>query len=179
MPGSMPYNMSRIAQVIRRVSPRSILDIGVGFGKFGVIFREYLDILAGRYNKEDWITRIDGVEVHSPYLTVLHEYIYDNIYETNIWEFDWPQNYDLVFLGDIIEHFSKTGGTDLLEVLKTNLVLVSTPTGVDKKGSTYPGNPHEEHKHIWTMDEFEMLDGWEVVRKGQDNYMLTILLERK
>lgn len=175
----MPYNMSRIAQIVRRVNPRSILDIGVGFGKYGVIFREYLDILAGRYDKADWITRIDGVEIHKPYLTELHEYIYDNIYQTDIWGFDWPQDYDLVFMGDIIEHFSRSSGIDLLDTLRTNLVLISTPTGVDRKASSYPGNKHEEHKHIWTMDEFHRLKGWTTRRTGQDSYMLTILLERK
>lgn len=179
MPGGMPYPISRIMQIVRRVNPRSVLDIGTGFGKYGVLFREYLDILGGRYDKKDWITRIDGVEIHTPYLTALHEYIYDNIYQTDIWEFDWPQDYDLVFMGDVIEHFPRTSGIDLLKTLKTNLVLISTPTGVDKKGSSYPGNKHEEHKHIWTMDEFMRLDGWKVVRKGKDHYMLTILLERK
>ncbi len=174
----MPYNISRIAQIVRRISPRSILDIGAGFGKYAVIFREALDILPGRYDKEKWLTRIDGVEVHRPYLTALHEYIYDNIYETDIWEFDWPQDYDLVFMGDVIEHFAKSEGIDLLKTLKTNLVLISTPVGVDKKGSTYRGNSHEEHKHIWSLDEFKRLDGWAIRRKGQDNYMLTILLER-
>lgn len=174
----MPYNMSRIAQIVRRVQPRSVLDIGVGFGKFGVIFREYLDILPGRYDKEEWATRIDGIEVHKPYLTALHEYIYDNVYETDIWEFDWPQDYDLVFMGDVIEHFTKDDAIDLLKMLRTKLVLISTPTGVDKKKSTYRGNTHEEHKHIWTADEFERLEGWTIRRSGQDNYMLTRLLER-
>ena len=170
--------MSRIAQLVRRVQPRSVLDIGVGFGKFGVIFREYLDILPGRYDKEDWLTRIDGVEVHTPYLTALHEYIYDNIYETDIWKFDWPQDYDLVFMGDVIEHFEKSDAVELLKTLRTKLVLISTPTGVDKNGSTYKGNCYEEHKHIWTMDEFLKLDNWKVMRKGEDHYMLTILMER-
>ncbi len=178
IPGSMPYNMSRIAQTVRRVQPRSLLDIGAGFGKFGVIFREYLDILPGRYNKDEWLTRIDAIEVHTPYITDLHRYVYDNIYETDIWEFDWPQDYDLVFMGDVIEHFAKSEAIDLLKMLKTKLVLISTPTGVDKKGSCYRGNSHEEHKHIWTLDEFKRLDGWMTRRTGQDNYMLTILLER-
>lgn len=174
----MPYNMSRIAQIVRRVQPRSVLDIGIGFGKFGVIFREYLDILPGRYDKSEWLTRIDGVEVHKPYLTPLHEYIYDNVYETDIWELAWPQHYDLVFMGDVIEHFTKPDALDLLKILRTKLMLISTPIGVDKKGSSYRGNTHEEHKHIWTLDEFERLEGWIIRRKGQDNYMLTVLLER-
>ena len=174
----MPYNITRIAQIVRRVQPRSVLDIGVGFGKFGVIFREYLDILAGRYDKDEWQTRIDGVEIHTPYLTALHEYIYDNIYQTDIQEFDWPQDYDLVFMGDVIEHFAKPDAVALLKTLRTKLVLISTPTGVAKNGSSYRGNRHEEHKHSWTMDEFPKLDGWKIMRKGQDSYMLTILLER-
>lgn len=174
----MPYNLTRITQIVRRVSPRSVLDVGCGFGKFGVIFREYLDILGGRYDKKDWATRIDAVEVHTPYITDLHRYVYDNVYETDIWDFEWPQDYDLVYLGDVIEHFAKSEGIDLLKILKTNLVLISTPTGIDKKKSNYRGNVHEEHKHIWTKEEFLRLEGWKVLRKGEDHYMLTLLLER-
>ena len=85
----------------------------------------------------------------------------------------------MVFMGDVIEHFAKSEGIDLLKILRTDLVLISTPVGVDKKGSTYRGNSHEEHKHIWSLDEFLRLDGWKVVRKGEDHYMLTLLLERR
>ena len=47
--------------------PLRILDVGVGFGKWGHLFREYTDINEAehdpaRYARENWRVQIDGIE---------------------------------------------------------------------------------------------------------------------
>jgi len=42
MPTSHPFQLDDIVQFIIETAPQSILDIGVGFGKYGVFAREYL-----------------------------------------------------------------------------------------------------------------------------------------
>jgi 2-polyprenyl-3-methyl-5-hydroxy-6-metoxy-1,4-benzoquinol methylase len=116
--------------LIISVKPFSVLDVGSGFGKYGVLCREYLELWDGRYEYE-FLRRIDGVEVFENYITPLHKYIYNNIYTENIINLvnNLDYSYDLVLLIDVLEHFSKEEGISLLNnLLKKNKgVLVSTP----------------------------------------------------
>ena len=56
--GNLPF----VAMELQRLAPRSILEIGVGFGKWGVVAREYLEAWQGRFRREDWQVRIEGVK---------------------------------------------------------------------------------------------------------------------
>ena len=44
MPTSDMHNIVPILTIMQHLQPRSVLDIGCGFGKYGVLLREYLDI---------------------------------------------------------------------------------------------------------------------------------------
>jgi len=67
MPSSQIANISTITGWIAEIQPASILDVGVGFGKYGVLAREYTDVRAGRYRRGEWKVTIDGIEIYSPY----------------------------------------------------------------------------------------------------------------
>src|SRR4051812_2018990 len=91
--------------------PIRVLDVGCGFGKYGVIFRESQDLMFQRYEKSTWQSRIDAVEIWHRWLTPLHYYIYDNIFvEDFAYTVDRYANYDVVFIGDMIEHLTKEEG---------------------------------------------------------------------
>ena len=181
MPGSMPQNMSRIVQIVRRLDPSSVLDVGCGFGKYGVIFREYLDVLKGRYYMHEWKTRIDAVEVYEPYITELHEYVYDNIYISDVRDYEQEMFwYDLVFYGDVIEHFTKEEGLKILDnIRRAKYALISTPDHMTSGPNTYMDNEHEAHKYIWKPEDFAELEHWKLNSSAKDRYMQTILLEEK
>ena len=66
MPVSDYHAVSDIMGEIQRISPKSVLDLGVGFG-WGVLCREILDARFGRCEKEDWQALIRGVEIWRPY----------------------------------------------------------------------------------------------------------------
>src|SRR5439155_62198 len=83
--GSPPNAIPTIVHLVRQLQPRSILDVGVGFGKWGHLFREYTDILEAehepsRYDRENWQVRIEGIEGHAAYLTPMHHFLYDQIH---------------------------------------------------------------------------------------------------
>ena len=85
MPSSRVNHVPAIIGLIRQLQPASILDVGVGFGKWGHLFREYTDIVAAeheprRYEREHWQVRIDGLEGHAPYITPMHRYLYNEIH---------------------------------------------------------------------------------------------------
>jgi predicted O-methyltransferase YrrM len=96
MPTSQFYQISDIVEFIVRTNPKSILDIGVGFGKYGALAREYLDQGERLY---DWKRRIDGIEVFEEYITDIQRFYYDNIYIGNAVEVlpKLEETYDLIF----------------------------------------------------------------------------------
>ena len=53
---------------LAKVKPGSdILDIGCGFGKYGMLFREYLDVWHERYERQQWRVRLVGIEAYEQY----------------------------------------------------------------------------------------------------------------
>src|SRR5215216_7603641 len=106
MPSSRPNTIPTVIHLLKQLEPQSILDIGVGFGKWGHLFREYTDIQQAeedpqRYQRQNWKVRIDGIEGYAEYLTDMHRYLYNNIYTGDAIELlRGLPTYDLVFLGD-------------------------------------------------------------------------------
>jgi hypothetical protein len=43
------------------------MEIGVGFGKYGLLLREYLEIWGEGEVYEDWLRKIDGIEIFEAY----------------------------------------------------------------------------------------------------------------
>jgi hypothetical protein len=156
MPTSYYGQISTVLQVVQEINPASILDIGVGFGKYGVLCRELFDIPYERYSKDTWKTRIDGIEGYAQYINPIHSYVYDNVYysraEDIIEKLDFV--YDLAMMIDILEHFEKQeGGKLLLKILKKcKNLIVSVPA--IPCFQTYLDNDLEEHKSIWTVNDF-------------------------
>jgi 2-polyprenyl-3-methyl-5-hydroxy-6-metoxy-1,4-benzoquinol methylase len=132
--------------LIISVKPFSVLDVGSGFGKYGVLCREYLELWDGR-EEYKFLRRIDGVEVFENYITPLHKYIYNNMYTENIINLvnNLDYSYDLVLLIDVLEHFSKEEG-----------ILVSTPKKPSPQQDVF-GNAFEIHKSLWKKEELSTL----------------------
>ncbi|MDI6602294.1 MAG: glycosyltransferase family 4 protein [Thermoanaerobacteraceae bacterium] len=161
MPTSWYQAIPLVMDNIILEQPASILDIGVGFGKYGLLMRDLLEIPKGRYHKGDWTIKIDGVEVFENYKTPLYEYIYDNIYWGNILNLIQSlEKYDIILLIDVIEHFTKEEGMMLIKQLINHCnkaVIVSTPIFPEVQ-KDYNGNIYEEHKSRWTVVDFSDFD---------------------
>ena len=162
MPSSRPNAVPVVIHLIKQLQPASILDVGVGFGKWGHLFREYTDILASesdpaRYRRENWQVRIDGIEGFPDYITDMHRYLYNDIIIGDVRECVTNlDTYDVVFLGDIIEHLPKQEGMQLLRSLleKTQkAVIVSTPKYDTAQGALCH-NELERHRSLWSAEDF-------------------------
>ena len=160
MPTSEPYSISLILEAVFDLKPKSILDVGCGFGKYGVMLREYLDIWFRRFNKKDWLTKIDCIEIFEKYITPVHKYIYDNIIIGDVRNFNLS-HYDLIFMGDVLEHFSLTEGKKLIEGFNSDYVLINLPYSGFPQKREYMGNTNETHKYIWEEKDFKF-DNWSV-----------------
>ena len=165
MPSSRASAIPTIVQLVVQLQPDSILDVGVGFGKWGHLFREYTDVCQSsldppRYQRPNWKVRIDGIEGHKPYLTPMHDFLYDHIYQGNAAQIlPTLPKYDLIFLGDVIEHFDKATGLALLReaIGKSNkAVIVSTPKYETDQGACCD-NELERHRSLWGAGDFQSL----------------------
>ncbi len=67
MPTSDLHNIAPVISVMSRLNPRSVLDIGCGFGKYGVLLREYLDVAHGRVDRETWEVRLEAIDAFAGY----------------------------------------------------------------------------------------------------------------
>ncbi|MFZ1987127.1 MAG: class I SAM-dependent methyltransferase [Desulfatitalea sp.] len=139
--------------------PKSILDVGLGNGKLGFIARDFLDVMLGeRYKKNEWQLRLDGIEAFAEYIQEHQKAIYDQIHIGDAYDIiDTLGTYDVVVMGDVLEHFEKEKGWRLLDKCfahSDKAVILFVPLG---KGWVQPaiyGNPYETHRSCWEPDEF-------------------------
>jgi 2-polyprenyl-3-methyl-5-hydroxy-6-metoxy-1,4-benzoquinol methylase len=154
MPTSYHGYVSDVVESVRRLQPTTILEIGVGFGKWGHLFREYLDVMSGRVFKDDWKVTIDGVEIFAPYITEHQTDIYSNIIIGDIVDvIDTVGHYDLIFTSDVLEHIEKEKAVELVAKIreKSNTFIAAIPMGdvwLNSQGSMY-GNDAEAHISSW------------------------------
>ena len=158
MPSSAIGQLSTIMGIIHVTRPQSVLDIGIGFGKYGFLCREYLELWDGRNKYDDWQHRIDGIEAHSQYVTDLQRKIYSNMYVGDVRSVlpTLDAHYDLILMIDVIEHLSIEEGHRILSLCreKANACLIATPHVVTSQGDAFD-NPFERHVSAWTQAEFE------------------------
>ncbi|GAG21996.1 unnamed protein product [marine sediment metagenome] len=172
MPSSRPDTIIPVLDFVRATQPKRILDIGMGDGFYGTLFRRELDgnVLIGKgfHKPEAWQVYIEGIEIFEDYITDAHRYVYDIIQIGNILnDFDKLMeeyekfNFDLIFMGDVIEHMKLDQGKDLLKKLHSYLnpgchILVITPNyKIQWHDETIAGNKHEAHLSLWNIKDFD------------------------
>jgi 2-polyprenyl-3-methyl-5-hydroxy-6-metoxy-1,4-benzoquinol methylase len=150
MPVSSIENLTPIACEIERLSPKKVLDLGCGFGKYGVLAREVLDATYGRLSKFDWQTEIFGVEAWPKYANPVWN-AYNAVHIGDFTEmYHMFTHYDLILAIDTLEHLDKSVAFKVLDFLVAHNrnVIVSVPIGTCPQGAVF-GNPYEEHKADW------------------------------
>jgi len=151
-------NISYNIELIRKLNPKTILDVGIGFGRWGILFREFLEIWESSHYDGRWERIIDGVEIFPNYIKDYHKYFYSNIYieDALIYLQRTDNRYDLINLGDVVEHFKKHEGEKLIELSleKGRFVLINVPIGKHWKQDGTSENPYEAHKSVWYNNDF-------------------------
>jgi 2-polyprenyl-3-methyl-5-hydroxy-6-metoxy-1,4-benzoquinol methylase len=113
----MPYSSNifdaYIGELIGLLQPATVCDIGPGAGKYGHLLRRVSD-------HDQFPTHSTAIEIDASYVETyrLHE-VYDNVLITDALALiAQPRlRYDLVMIGDCIEHKRKSDGLDLLNFL--------------------------------------------------------------
>jgi hypothetical protein len=144
MPSSYADSFPPIVHAIIEHGPRRVLDVGPGWGKYGLACREYLPDLE----------MLDAIEVPQGRIRT-QPAIYDNVFIGDARHAPEPfyRPYDLVLIIDVIEHLVLADGHNLLGRIQRAgpAVLVATPTCfIEQHGEQ---NPHEEHLSFWDAAE--------------------------
>lgn len=154
MPISSWGNIPAVMNEIYRLQPKTVIDLGVGFGKWGTLAREVLDAMHGRCRPDQWKVPIVGVEAWEAYQNPAWE-VYDAV---GIYDFakDPPRGFDLVLMIDSLEHLEPEAGRAFLaELLEHNKhVIVSVPIEYMPQGAAY-GNKFETHRTHHSGAEFD------------------------
>jgi SAM-dependent methyltransferase len=154
MPTSHSSQLNEIVQIADLLAPRSVLDVGLGNGKYGYLLREYLGVNRG-LGRDEMV--IDGIEGVSHYLNDVHRAIYNRIFLLDLTTDALPADvhYDLSIIIDVIEHFERDVGMGILDrvVAMSKVVLVTTPWDIGDPNLRHD-HPFEDHKYQWRKSDF-------------------------
>lgn len=157
-------NLTPVANLLVMTDPKTVLDVGVGFGNYGIIARAYLDVWRGRMFKEKWQTIIDGIEYYKEFKTPIYDFIYDHLFWGDVFEL-LPKlpKYQAVILMHIVEHLEKPQALKLITMAKshcTKRIIIGTPSQFFNTGC--PDHPKEQHRCLFTPLEFKN-SGYQVI----------------
>jgi hypothetical protein len=156
MPWSVIENVPPIANEIQRLNPKRMIDLGVGLGLYGVIARQLLDGIHGRFAPESWTAEIIGVEAFEAYRNPCWASYTDVV----IRDFASAEisgfGFDLVLMGDSLEHLAPEHGEQFLEQLiaRNKQVILSVPNGPCAQGAAH-GNEYEVHRTTFYPNSFD------------------------
>ncbi|MDX9973859.1 MAG: hypothetical protein RBU21_12825 [FCB group bacterium] len=159
MPVSTSIHISHCLTQILALQPRSVLDIGCGFGLWGFLCREYLDVFSERVQPADWQVKITGVELFDPYIMAHQRSLYNRIEIGDIRDLAARlEPHELVIAGDVIEHLDKPDAQIVLRQLydkAERAMLVNIPIGSGWEHGVVHDNPGELHRSEWHIRDFD------------------------
>ena len=133
MPYSTPLGKKAIKQwIFKHIQTGSyILDLGCGYGT-------YADLIGN----PDYI--MDAVEVYEPYLEQCINK-YRSVYCMNLMDFPFLQNYDLIIMGDVLEHLTVEDAQAIIPKLLSHCkwLLIAVPFKLPQ--DSVDGNDYETH----------------------------------
>lgn len=181
MASSFLSQVPTIIYLISQIRPKSILDIGKGFGKYGFLIHEYIGIDNQKklnptqtLNQQSNI-RIDAVEIDDQLLLPHLDQFYNKVYFGNILEM-YPEliNYELILLVDVIEHLEKNDAIKMLQFYSEKKIKLIIATPSKFFDQHLYDSKYEEHISYWNLNDFNKLYNVEYQKiDGGTIYLLT------
>jgi len=140
------WTLKTLLRLSEHLEFKQILDVGPGRGTYSLLFRQF-------WPHYHWT----AVEIWEPYRERFGlEQLYDRLLIADIRTYaPTAPGYDLVFLGDVLEHMQQADALTVVSALlrQSKLVVISIPI-VDMPQAESEGNPYERHvKDNWSHAE--------------------------
>lgn len=151
MPVSATVFDQHVAVLLQLMKPATVLDIGPGAGKYGAIIKLLRE-------KGLPVESVAAVEIDPTYI---EEYNLRSLYDVvqqgdaaDLPDVGPDAAWDLVILGDVLEHFRKSRGVDLIDYLyyRTKYILLVVP--IDYIQGAWEGHHAEAHISTWYPADF-------------------------
>jgi 2-polyprenyl-3-methyl-5-hydroxy-6-metoxy-1,4-benzoquinol methylase len=165
---SFPENIPIILNLAVALRPTQILDVGPGFGKFGLMLREALLSIRAEEKNEAFPVQqfiIDCAESCQYFISQpWHKVLYEHHYHGNILDFKFEalkdRNYDLFLMVDVVEHAPKERWLawirDARVAFPKARFLISTPKQVCFYKTHFYGSDCPIHQSQWCWDDFNI-----------------------
>lgn len=158
--------------------PKTVLDLGIGFGMYGAAVREWIDM-----GVKPFKTALYGVEYFKEYENPVWG-LYNVLFIKSIQEFNTDSTllFDAILMMDVIEHFRKEDGINQLNLIKEwlkpeGIFIVGTPAVFYPQQEVY-GNPAEKHLSLWSEQDFIDL-GFTIIHSGEiDKYTHSMIVAK-
>ncbi|MEO8961718.1 MAG: hypothetical protein ABI325_07550 [Ginsengibacter sp.] len=164
MASSFSVQISAIVHILKKLTPKTVLDIGKGFGKYGFLIHEYIGIdKQKKLNPSLSMARqshvkIDAIEVDEDLMLPHLSQFYNEIFFGDVFSiYKNIGNYELILMVDVIEHLDKEKAIELLKyfISKNSKILVATPIHFFQQ-KLYESE-FEHHVSHWTPGDFKQL----------------------
>lgn len=155
---STVHSVEFVVEKMRERKPESILDVGCGWGRWGFLAREFLELWEHNYQKADWKLRIDAIDVWEATWTPVHAFVYDNTFTADVRSWEPPHAYDLVICCDVLEHLPKDDSLALVQRFRDagSSVIAGVPLGDSwPLYGGFDGNEFAGHVCHWFADDFD------------------------
>ena len=164
MPVSRPTVIPYVCDWLKdksRHEIRSVLDVGCGFGLWGFLARNFIQIWNPDITRSDYLNwkrnlRVDAIEAVDWYVTSMQREIYNEIHVGGMVEI-MPTlgSYHLIIVGDTLEHVSLEDGLQFIKnARERSRWLVITMPSYFHRGSAIMGNDSELHEYVWKDSDF-------------------------
>ncbi len=167
MPYSSPIFDEKVEEVLKFLRPRNLLDIGAGAGKYGEIVKKF-----------DKGIKTVALEIEKDYIKKFElKKIYDEVWNIPANELMKPNYYekefDVILMGDVIEHMKKSEGIDLINFLiyRSKWIIIKFPHKYLQ--NSVEGYNSEAHISVWSDKDFENFERTKLY-KDSDIHMIIL-----
>lgn len=149
--------------ILSIINPKRVLDIGSGEGKYGKLIRSVPD-----FNS----IHLTSIEYEKCRRQQLLDIGYNEVRSISAMQLlESPaENYEVIIMGDVIEHFKKSEGMDLLNFLnyRSEYIIIVTPEAMPMSTATF----YEGHNSLWRPHDMQWHDYWLHMRCGVMHYYI-------
>lgn len=166
MPYSSPVFDKTIAELFTMLKPATLLDLGAGAGKYGAMIQKVNDRV-----------QATAVELEKEYIKrfKLHS-MYSHVWHCSVMDLISPRHYEIAFdvimIGDILEHLRKSEGIDLLNFLiyRCKWVVVVFPHRYLQ--NAVDGHDSEAHISVWNESDFFSFERTDLFEKERQRLIV-------